>query len=123
MRGGKTGLAVVGVGEGGVGAQGRCVWASWWARSWSKVCSRLDNRVTSWSEFSSGSECSASEAESRVCSQVPHHKYQGLFCGYKMVVDVGAGGVGARGRCMCASWWARSRSRVRSRSDDKVTSW
>ena len=58
MRGGKTGLVVMGVGEGGVGARGRCIWASWWARSRSWVCSRLDDRVMSWSEFSSGSECS-----------------------------------------------------------------
>ena len=47
MRGGKTGLVVVGVGEGGVGAWGRCVWASWWARSRSWVRSKLDDRVTS----------------------------------------------------------------------------
>ena len=29
MRGGKTGLVAMGVGEGGVGVQGRCIWASW----------------------------------------------------------------------------------------------
>ena len=75
MSEGKTALAVVEVREGEVGAQGRCVWASWWARSRSKVCLRLDNRVTSWSEFSLGSECSASEAELRVCSQLPHREY------------------------------------------------
>ena len=55
--------------------------------------SKSDDRVTSWSEFSSGLEFSlglefsASEGESRVCSWVLHHKYQGLFCGYKMVED------------------------------------
>ena len=87
MRGGKTGLVVVGVGEGGVGAQERCVWASWWARSRSWVHLKSDDRVMSWSEFSSGSECSASEAESRVCSRAPCHEYRGLFCGYKMVED------------------------------------
>ena len=31
VRGGKTGLAVVGVGDGGVGVRGRCMCASWWA--------------------------------------------------------------------------------------------
>ena len=87
MRGGKTGLVAMGVGEGGVGAWGRCVWASWWARSRSWVHSRSDNKVTSWSELSSGSECSALEAELMGCSQVPRHEYQGLFCGYKMVED------------------------------------
>ena len=75
MRGEKTGLVAMGVGKGGVGARWRCVWASWWARSRSRACLGSDNNVTSWSEFSSGSECSASEAESRVCSQAPHHEY------------------------------------------------
>ena len=70
-----------------MGAQGRCVWASWWARSRSQVCSRSDDKVMSWSELSSGSECSASEAESMGCSWAPHHEYQGLFCGYEMVED------------------------------------
>ena len=42
---------------------------------------------TSWSELSLGSECSASEAESMGCSQVPCHEYRGLFYGYKMVED------------------------------------
>ena len=87
MRGGKTGLVAVGVREGGVGAWGRCVCASWWARLRSIVCLRSDNRVTSWSEFSSGSECSASEAESKVCSRVLRHEYRGLFCEYEMVED------------------------------------
>ena len=49
--------------------------------------SKSDDRVTSWSEFSSGSEFSASEGESRVCSQAPHHKYRDLFYGYEMVED------------------------------------
>ena len=48
---------------------------------------KSDNRVTSWSEFSSGSEFSASEGESRVCSRVPCHKYHRFFCGYEMVED------------------------------------
>ena len=43
--------------------------------------------VTSWSEFSSSSESSASEGESIGCSRAPHHEYQGLFCGYEMVED------------------------------------
>ena len=51
MRGGKTGLVVVGVGEGGVWVRGRCVWTSWWARSRSWVCSKSDDRVMSWLEF------------------------------------------------------------------------
>ena len=80
VRGGKTGLVVVGM-------QGRCVWASRWARSRSWVRSKSDDMAMSWSEFSLGSECSASEAESRVCSWAPRHKYRGLFCGYEMVED------------------------------------
>ena len=79
MRGGKIGLVAIGIGEGGVGALGRCVWASWWARSRSWVCSRSDDMVTSWSEFSSGSESSASEGESIGCSWAPRHEYRGLF--------------------------------------------
>ena len=77
MRGGKTGLVAMGIGEGEVQVQvqGRCVWASWWARSRSQVCSRSDDKVTSWSEPSLGLECSASEAELRGCSQVLCHKY------------------------------------------------
>ena len=43
--------------------------------------------VTSWSEFSSGSESSASDGESMGCSQGPRHEYRGLFCGYEMVED------------------------------------
>ena len=58
MRGGKTGLVAIGVGEGGVGARGRCVCASWWAKSRSWFCSRSDDMVTSWSESSSGSQSS-----------------------------------------------------------------
>ena len=84
---GKIGLVVIGVGEEGVGAWGRCVWASWWSRSRSRACSGSDNKVTSWSKLSLGSECSASEAESMGCSRVPCHKYRGLFYGYKMVED------------------------------------
>ena len=87
MRGGKTGLVVTGVGEGGVRVRGRWVWASWWARSRSWVCSRSDDIVTSWSEFSSGSGSSASNGESMGCSRVPCHEYQGLFCEYEMVED------------------------------------
>ena len=87
MRGGKIGLVAMGVGDGGVGARGRCVWASWLARSKSRVCSRSDNKVMSWLEVSLGSECLASEAESMGCSQVLCHEYQGLFCGYEMVED------------------------------------
>ena len=68
VSGGKTGLVAIGVGEGGVGARGRCVCASWWARSRSWVCLRSDNRVMSWSEFSSGSESSASDGELMGCS-------------------------------------------------------
>ena len=49
--------------------------------------SRSDDKVTSWSKLSSGSECFSSEAESRGCSWALHHKYQGLFCGYEMVAD------------------------------------
>ena len=75
MRGGKTGLVAMGVGEGGVGAWERCIWASWWARSRSWVHSRSDNRVMSWSEFSSSSEYSASEAKSMGCAWVLHHEY------------------------------------------------
>ena len=52
------------------------------------VCSGVDNKVMSWSEFgSSGSECSASEAESMGCPQGPHPEYRGVFCEYKMVED------------------------------------
>ena len=51
------------------------------------MCSRSDNKVMSWLEFSSSSECSALEAESRGCSQALRHEYQGLFCGYEMVED------------------------------------
>ena len=61
--------------------------ASWWAKLRSWVCSRSDDMVMSWSEFSSGSESSASEGELIGCSQAPRHKYQGLFCGYEMVED------------------------------------
>ena len=43
--------------------------------------------VTSWSEFSSGSESSASDSELMGCSRAPRHEYRGLFCGYKMVED------------------------------------
>ena len=43
--------------------------------------------VTSWSEFSSGSESSASEGESMGCSWAPRHEYRGLFCGYEMLED------------------------------------
>ena len=78
---------VTGVGEGGVGMRGRWVCASWWAKSRSWVCSKSDDMVTSWSEFSSGSESSASEGESMGCSQAPRHEYRGLFCGYEMVED------------------------------------
>ena len=49
--------------------------------------SKSDDRVTSWSEFSLGLECSASEAESRFCSRALCHEYRGLFCGYEMVED------------------------------------
>ena len=87
MTGRKTGLVAMGVGEGGVWARGRCVWASWWARSRSQVCSTSHNKVMSWSEVSLGLECSASEAELMGCSRALHHEYRGLFCGYKMVED------------------------------------
>ena len=87
MRWGKTGLVATGVGEGGVGARGRWVCASWWARSRSWFFSRSDGMVTSWSEFSSGSESSASEGELVGCSRAPRHEYCGLFCGYEMVED------------------------------------
>ena len=81
VRGGKTGLVAIGVGEGRWGC------ASWWAKSRSWVCSRSDDMVRSRSEFSSGSESSASEGESMGCSRVPRHEYHGLFCGYEMVED------------------------------------
>ena len=47
VRGGKTGLVAIGVGEGGVGTRGRWVCASWWAKSRSWVCSRSDDIVMS----------------------------------------------------------------------------
>ena len=47
MRGGKTGLVAMGVGDGGVGDRGMWVWLSRWLRSRSRSCSRLDNKVTS----------------------------------------------------------------------------
>ena len=43
--------------------------------------------VTSWLEFSSGSESSAFEGKSMGCSWVPCHEYRGLFYGYEMVED------------------------------------
>ena len=64
MRGGKTGLVAIEVGDRGVEDVGRCIWAYWWARSRSRVYLGTDNWVMSWLEFhSSASECSASGAE------------------------------------------------------------
>ena len=104
MRGEKTGLVVVGVGDGGVGAWGRCIWASWWARSVSRVCSRSDDTFTSWSEASLGSECSASEAESRICSWAPCHEYRGLFSGYKMMEDYNGDSLVKVTLTFCYAW-------------------
>ena len=43
--------------------------------------------MTSWSEFSSSSESSASDGELMGCSWALHHEYWVLFCGYEMVED------------------------------------
>ena len=104
MRGGKTRLVAIGVGEGGVEARGRWVWASWWARSGSWACSRSDDIVTSWSELSSGSESSASDGELMGCSQVPRHEYRGLFCGYKMVEDYNGDSLIKGTLTFCYTW-------------------
>ena len=61
----------------------------------SRVCMRVDDKITSWSE------CSASEAESVGCSQVGRHKYRGLFFGYGVVKDYNGDSFGGK---LCYAW-------------------
>ena len=72
---------MTGVGDGDVGDHGMWVWLSWWLSSRLRFCSRLDDKVMSWSEVCSlGSESSTLGAELVGCSWALHHEYRGLFC-------------------------------------------